>query len=219
MAVITALKVQVRRANRVSVFLDGEFALGISKAVAKDLQVGQVLQAEDLAALQAAEQVEAAVEQAQRLIALRPRSEQELRRRWEQKQVPPELQDLAARRLLQSGLIDDRAFAAAWIENRAAFRPRGLHALRAELRRKGVSNAVISAALEGFDERKAALEAGRKGSRRLEHLSEDDYRKRLGGYLARRGFPYSAIAEVVRMLWEETGGSRQESEDEQWDHS
>ena len=90
------------------------------------------------------------------------------------------------------------AFAELWVENRSEFRPRGSRMLRAELRQKGIPDRVISSALEGLDEASLALKAARKKARRYRELEWHEFRKKLYGFLARRGFHYGVISEVVR---------------------
>ena len=63
-------------------------------------------------------------------------------------------------RLNQVGLLDDLAFARYWVENRFQFRPRGLIALRQELRQKSVDEAIIEEVLPEYDEEEAAARAG-----------------------------------------------------------
>lgn len=201
---VTRLVLQKKNKQRVNVYLDGEFSFGLAKVLAARLHVGDQLDEETIAELQQKDSVEEARKRALRLIARRPRSEQELRRYFDRKDIPPSVQDQALDRLRQAGLVDDQAFAEKWVENRLAFRPRGALALRQELRQKGVDRAAIESALEDFDEEQAALKAGRKAARRYQDLSWDEFRQRVGAYLGRRGFRYSMTSSVVEQVWRET---------------
>ena len=78
---ITALKVQKKNPNRVSIYLDDEFAFGVSRIVAAWLQVGQILSDEKIASLQQAENQEAALQRALLLLSYRPHSEAEIRKK------------------------------------------------------------------------------------------------------------------------------------------
>jgi regulatory protein len=62
-----------------------------------------------------------------------------------------EVADAVMGRLEQVGLVDDEAFARFWVENRDRFKPLSERALSYELKRKGVSDAAIEAALETVD--------------------------------------------------------------------
>ncbi|MGA9534162.1 MAG: RecX family transcriptional regulator [Anaerolineales bacterium] len=200
---MTRLVLQKKNKQRVNVHLDGEFAFGLAKVLAAQLHVGDHLDAETIVELRQKDSVEEARKRALRLIARRPRSEKELRRYFDRREIPPSVQDEALDRLRRAGLVDDRAFAETWVENRMAFRPRGALALRHELRQKGVNRGAIESALENFDEEHAALKAGRKAARRYQDLSWEAFRQRVGGYLGRRGFRYSMISSVVERVWGE----------------
>lgn len=212
--VITGLKWQKGRNRRVNLYLDGQFALGLAASLAAPLRVGQELSDEQIRALETQDEVEGAYERGLRLISRRQRSEWELRRYFDRREISESAQDGAMERLKDRGLVDDRAFAQAWIENRNTFRPRGALALRAELKRKGVANAVIREALRDFDEGAAARSAAQMRIERWKDLSEQDYRRRMGGYLKRRGFPYTIVFEVVDETWGEIVRESRESESE-----
>jgi regulatory protein len=200
---VTALKADRRRRQRVHVYLDGVWALSLSAGVAAGLQVGQSLTGEAVERLEKREALRDATRRAMRLISRRPRSERELRQGWERRGVAPEVQQAALEQLRESRQVDDCAFAAAWVENREAFRPRSARALRAELQRKGVSDDAIASALAGVDESEAAYRAAQRFARRAEGLTEEEFQRRVGGQLARRGFEWETIRAAVRRVWSE----------------
>lgn len=212
---ITGLEVQANNKDRVNVFLDDEFSFGVVKAIAVQLQVGDYLTSQEVEALQQEDAVEEARKRTMRLIARRPRSEKELRRYFERREVPTAVQDAAIISLAEAGLIDDWAFAETWVENRTEFRPRGAFALRQELKQKGVGRDAIEAALQDFDEEKAADKAARKAARRYMDLSEQEFQRKVGGYLKRRGFPYRLITAAVDAAWHEAA-EQEESEGGLW---
>ena len=197
---ITGLKPQAKRDDRVNVYLDGQFGFGLQRSLAGSLEIGQQLSEAEIARLRGADQREAAYRRAVQRVARRPRSERELQIELERRGLESEDAELVIDRLREAGLAGDFEFARAWIENRMAFRPRGARALRSELRGKGVAGRVIEAALENFDEQQALRRAADIGDRKYQHLSPDDYRRRLTAYLVRRGFERHAISPLVRQL-------------------
>jgi regulatory protein len=217
--IISELRTQKRRSERISIFVDGKFALGVNRALAAGLQVGQALNKEQITELKLRDEEESACRRALRLLSRRPRSELELRRYFDKRGVPTEVQVRAMKRLRELGQIDDLAFARAWVENRQLFRPRGRFALRVELRRKGITDEIIETTLDGFDEEQAALKAGRKPARRWKQLSADEFRRRLGDYLTRHGFAFELIPTVVNRLWHELKDAKDESEVTPWKHN
>ena len=202
---ITALRAQARR-PRVKVYLDGQYAFSLAETVAADLRVGQVLTADQVRALQEADARARAWQAAARLLAVRSRSEAEIRRRLRRGGYAPAVVEATVARLRELGWLDDAAFARQWVDNRMTFRPRGRALLRAELRQKGVAPDHIEAALREVDEEALALEAGRKALSRYRHLPWPTFARRLSAYLARRGFPAALVREVVPRLWRESRG-------------
>ncbi len=197
MGKITALTAQVKNPDRVSVFIDGEFACGLALAVAAGLRLGQELSPADLEQLARREEIHRARERAVGLIARRPRSSAELARHLRRHQHDDEVIRLVLDDLTASGLIDDSAFAAFWVEQRETFRPRSRLALRQELGQKGVERDVVAQALESLDEGDAARRVARKQVGRWNHLPEEEQRVKLSRYLLRQGYPYDLVNEVV----------------------
>lgn len=210
--IITALRVQEHDTQRVNVYIDHAFALGVSLAtvVRERLYVGMHLDAATCARIEATESVERAVQIALRAIESRPRSVAEIRDRLHRKGFAPETIDAAVERLHTSGLLDDAAFARFWIENRQMCRPRGRHALADELRRKGVSAELVASALNATltdDETARAETLARAAMRRYASVADyQTFLRRLGGYLQRRGFSAETILPIVERLWRERGG-------------
>jgi regulatory protein len=210
--IITALEQQVNNKERLNVFMDGEFAFGLSRKVAHELEIGQRLSEKEISSLQVRDAEEVHYERVLRLFSRRPRSEQEIRRYLERRDVGLQAQEAIIQRLYEAQLLDDHAFARAWVENRDTFRPRGSFALKMELREKGIDAGIISEVLSDHDDERAAYKAARKAARRWQGSEPDSFRKRVGAYLARRGFRYETINPVVSQVWRETTKDGEESE-------
>jgi regulatory protein len=99
------------------------------------------------------------LEAAARFLEARARSIGEVRRRLTSAGYRAELVEGAITRMTELGMLDDVAFARAWVESRERARPRGERALADELRLRGVDRTVIA---EALDERResAAADAG-----------------------------------------------------------
>ena len=202
---ITALKAQKKNPNRVSVFLDGEYAFGLAKIVAAWLQVGQILDDEKIAALKEQDNSEVAFQKALRFLSYRPRSESEIQKKLTDQGFEVSVIEEVLARLRDNRLTGDPEFARTWIENRNTFRPRSHRLLAFELRQKGVAEDVIQDTLaDSVDEEELAYQAAIRYARRLEGAEWDTFRQKLSGFLGRRGFGYGTIAPVVRKVWSET---------------
>jgi regulatory protein len=201
---VTALKVQKKNPNRVSVYLDGEFAFGVSRIVAAWLKIGQDINDEKILDLQQQETQEAALQKAMLLLSYRPRSEAEIRQRLQDDGFETEVISNAMDRLRSNGLLQDENFAKTWIENRGAFRPRSQKMLAYELRRKGVAEETIQQALtESSDDNGLAYTAAALYARKLARTEWEEFHRRLMSFLARRGFSYGTAAPIVRQVWSE----------------
>jgi len=211
---ITAISVQKKNANRVNIYLDGEFAFGVARITAAWLKTGDELGDEKIAKLLAEDSREWAYQQAMLYLSYRARSEKEIRQNLLKHEMPEEVIEETLARLRKAGLSNDNEFAQAWVENRNTFRPRSKKALTVELRQKGLNDEAIQASLSNVDEEALAYEAGLKRATRFKGQEWSEFRKKLSEFLARRGFSYSVIAPVVSKIWNEINADTQNYEDE-----
>jgi regulatory protein len=216
---ITGLKVQTKNHQRVNVYLDGDFAFGLRRIVAAWLSIGQELSDEKIAKLKAEDGREEAYQRAMRFLEIRPRSTHEGRQQLEKHAIPEDLIAETISRLANNGLLNDVSFAKLWVDNRSEFRPRGRRALAFELRRQGVDSQILDEALNSLDEEALALAAARKQSRRLAGLEWQEFRMKLSGFMARRGFDYQTTSVAISQVWEElhSGTENKELLDEEED--
>ena len=211
MAKITNITAQRRRKDRVNLFLDGEYAFSLSLFNAAWLKIGQELTPEKIEALKLEDEYERGKEIALRLITNRPRSKKEVRDRMREKEIDEATRDRVVDRFEELDLLDDEAFARYWIDQRARFKPRGRPLLRQELRQKGVDQQIINDLLEETDDSAAVKQAAEKKARTLTRYPEDQFKKKLTGFLQRRGCSYQDIRDVVNDLWQQAAETAQET--------
>jgi len=211
---VTAIQIQKRNRQRVSIFLDGDYAFGLSRIVAAWLDVGQEISDEKIARLRAEDEREVVYLKTLNFIQYRPRSSQELRRYLVKQQASDDMVEQTLERLQRAGLVDDARFAQSWVENRTDLRPRSRQALAYELRQRGIDSQIISEALEEVDDGPLAIEAARKQSRRYQDLEWQDFRQKTCAYLARRGFNYSVSVEAAQRVWSELHDGRTPDHDD-----
>jgi regulatory protein len=111
-------------------------------------------------------------------------------------------------RFEEVGLVDDRAFARAWVQSRQPGKGLARRALAQELRCKGVDDEVARAALEEVDpddEVETARTLVRRRLRTVGGLDRATAVRRLTGMLARKGYPPSVCCQVVREELEALG--------------
>jgi regulatory protein len=207
---ITALEPQVTNPERINVFVDGRFLLGVNASVVfqMGLEPEQELQPVQLEELRSEAAMQQAVDRAYNYLSYRPHSREEVRRYLRRKETPPAIIDAALARLEQLDLVNDHTFASFWVESREQFSPRGARALKNELRMKGVEREVVEELIDDEKDEERALLAGRKKALSLVRIPTMDFatfRTRLGSFLQRRGFGYEVSTRTVRALWKELG--------------
>ncbi|WP_425547548.1 regulatory protein RecX [Actinomadura vinacea] len=151
-----------------------------------------------------------------RLLERGPRTRAQLAEALRRKDVPDEVAEQVLGRFTEVGLIDDEAFAQAWVQSRHTGRGLARRALAVELRRRGVAEETVSDAVETLDDeqeeetarrliaRKAAATRGVEPAKRT---------RRLVGVLARKGYPPGLAYRVVREVLEEEGAEVEELPD------
>jgi regulatory protein len=174
---------------------------------------------------------------AARFLEVRQRSVDEVRRHLAEARYPADLIGSAIDRLVELGMLDDRAFARAWLESRDSARPRGEQALRRELTLKGLDRETIAAALadraaghgpiggsvgsavagpetegEPVEMRAATALLRRRGAALARIADARTRRQRAYALLARSGFDPEVCRAVSAHLSESDGGSVTSSE-------
>ncbi len=169
------------------------------------LRKGQELDAATVLRLEANHRLTTCADRALGMLARARRTRREIEQQLRRVEPHPEYIEQALRRLEERGLLDDAAVARA--EAAARFRRgEGAGRIRQVLRRKGVADDVAKAAVrdvaleEQIDDTALCREAGEKRLRALRAHAPDVQRRRLIGFLLRRGFPGHVVQEVVRAL-------------------
>ena len=124
--VITALKAQRRSADRLNLYIDGDFRCGIAMdvLVSERLRIGDSVSEELLERLIAADESWKAKQAALSLLGTRARGTGELADRLRRKGFPPSAVDWAIGEVRRLGYLDDAAFAESWVRDRLRLRPR-----------------------------------------------------------------------------------------------
>ncbi|MFD0278819.1 regulatory protein RecX [Kitasatospora sp. NPDC127111] len=152
-----------------------------------------------------------------RLLTGAAKSRKQLADALRKREIPDEVAGQVLARLEEVGLIDDAAFAQAWVESRHAVRGLSRRALAQELRTKGVTGEPAERALAQLDqddETEAARALVERKLRTTRGLERQARMRRLVGVLARRGYSEGLAFRVVReALDEEAAGAGPEEED------
>ncbi|WEB40056.1 recombination regulator RecX [Streptomyces yunnanensis] len=144
-----------------------------------------------------------------RLLTGSPRTRRQLADALRERGIPEEAAEEVLARFEDVGLIDDAAFAGAWVESRHHGRGLARRALARELRTKGVDSALIDEAVGRLDPEQEETTARALVDRKLRAtrgLDRDKRLRRLAGMLARKGYPEGLALRVVRRALEEEEG-------------
>lgn len=190
---VTAIKTQVKREGRYSIFVDGAYAFSLSAEGLLDagLTNGQELSQAELTDYKRLSQEDKAYGLALQYVARRMRSEGELHDYFRRKQYAPELGEQILQRLRRLNFVDDTEFARRWVENRRLLKSTSTKKLRLELRQKKVASDVIQLVMaEDETDDKQVLRELIDKKRKITRYQDD---QKLIAYLARQGFNYDDI--------------------------
>ncbi|MFJ1664857.1 recombination regulator RecX [Streptomyces bottropensis] len=143
-----------------------------------------------------------------RLLTGTPRTRKQLADALRKREIPEDVAEEVLSRFEEAGLINDGAFADAWVESRHHGRGLARRALARELRTKGVDSALIDEAVSQLDsdqEETTARELVARKLRSTRGLDRDKRLRRLAGMLARKGYSEGMALRVVRQALEEEG--------------
>ena len=200
---ITKIETQKQRKQRVSVYLDNEFAFGLDSSILVqfDLKKGDILTKARMKDILQKEEKKRVKEKAFRYLAARAHSEKELQTKLRQKGYAEELITTVISELKEAKFLDDVKFAFSFARNRIVKKPMGARLLRQELRQKGLKPEIIDKALtEAYSAKRQeeiARELVESRKDRYKDLDENKQKKRLNDFLLRRGFDWEIVKEVI----------------------
>jgi regulatory protein len=143
-----------------------------------------------------------------RKLAAAPQTRAQLDEAMAAKGAPGPVRERVLARFSDVGLIDDAAFARAWVDSRHSGRGLGKKALTHELRRRGVDDVTANEAASSVTPEHEEDMARRLVARKLRTMTRADpaaKTRRLAGMLARKGYPPGLSYRVVREAMAEEG--------------
>jgi regulatory protein len=195
---ITAIKQQVKRIDRYSLFIDEKYAFSLSEnaLLESGLSSGVELSKEEVEKYKQLSQDDKLYGRALRYIALRPRSAWEMETYLDRKGASPALIEQILNKLTKFDLLNDVKLAQSFVNDRRLLRPTSRRKLIAELRKKRIPDEIVQSAIgtETTDEQ-AALQHIIETKRRQTKYQDD---LRLMQYLARQGFTYDDIKTALQ---------------------
>jgi len=203
MGKITKIEQQKKKKNRVNIYIDGEFALGLYKdtVIKYHLYENKEITPEEISSIKKFEEFSDAKEKVLNFISYRERSRKEIKDYLSNKGISQVIINKVLNDLENAGLVDDRKFALAWIKNRNKINPKGNFVLKMELTEKGIEENEIEKLLGDVDEKENARKVIKKAVKKYgEKISA---KKKILEYIQRRGFSINIAIEVLDELYSE----------------
>jgi regulatory protein len=150
-----------------------------------------------------------------RLLTLAPRTRAQLADALRKRGIPDDAAEDVLGRFADVGLIDDAAFARAWVESRHHGRGLSGRALSAELRKRGIADEQIHDAVAQLGPDAEVTAARRLVDRKLASTrgyAPEVRTRRLAGLLARKGYPAGLAFRVIREALEAEGAAAEDIE-------
>jgi regulatory protein len=132
-------------------------------------------------------------------LSFRGRSVKEVSEYLADKNFSQDVINSVLKRLLELKFLNDEDFGKLWIESRQKHKGKSKFVLRNELKNKGLSDEVINPLLrEAHDDFETAKSLFEKKKKTLRGLTKEDFRKKMSGFLGRRGFSYEIIMKLLK---------------------
>lgn len=186
---ITKLEYQKKDPNRVNVYIDEKFAVGldVNDLVKLGLYNGQEVEEAELSKIIGESEFGKLFNFALNFLSYRPRSEWEIRHKLKFKTKNQDLIDAVVEKLKQIGQINDEDFSKWYIDQRNTFRPKGERAISMELRRLGIKSKVEN-----------NISQTELAKRALAKYHGEKAKPKIQRFLASRGFDWETIEDVVQ---------------------
>jgi len=203
---ITAIKVNKKRPNRRSIFIDGQFAFTVSEGIffQHNLEEGGELSDKQIKELTTADEFDKAKQAAVNLLSFRPRSIKEVSNRLIHKGWNKDLADRVTGELVDKGYLNDEEFAAIFARDKAKNKCLGPVALKSELIKTGVAQKIIEQTIEAVYSKYPADELIQRLMKKrgidLDVPLVKKEKQRFINLLKRKGFTWDQMESVVRNL-------------------
>ncbi len=202
---ITKIERQENNRQRLSIYLDGEFAFGLNDEIVlkHNINVNQTLQEDQIEDLLSEDEKKRVKQKAFSYLARRDHSEKELSDKLRRKGFREPIIIGLIEDLKQSQLINDGTFSRQFARNKIIQKSIGRRELAFSLKQKGISKDILEATLEEvyseFDEKELALRLANQKLKTIKNIEPIKVKKRISDFLFRRGFNW----EIVEQVFEE----------------
>jgi regulatory protein len=211
---ITKIEVQKLHPNRRSIFVDDKFFAGVDEEVVAKLglSVDKELSEALIQKIYSHEVERKAKDYGMNLLSYRSRSIGELRKKMHEKGFEEKLISTVISDFKEMELLDDRRFAREWMMTQMLNNPKGSFGIQMGLKERDVPENIIEETLKlysnQYDELEIANSLKEKRMKVMRKEKKETIQKRLSDFLARRGFSYDVIGEIIHNLHSDDEGKK-----------
>lgn len=202
---ITKIEYQKKNKDRVSIYLDDEYAFGVDLNVLIKYSLSKNMELEDdfIREILEAEEEVSAYNYAISILARTPKSEKQLKQKMRDKGYDLIFIEKAIKKLQGKKYIDDERYCEMFINDKINISKYGKRKIKQALYEKGIDRDIIEDKLSKVTNEEETKRAYMIGAKKLRTIKEEDIRKKtmkLSNYLVNKGFEYSAVKKAVSKL-------------------
>lgn len=207
--VITKIEKQKKNSKRWNLYVDGEFACGISEDTLLNfgLRTNDDITQVSLDELKRFDEYQYAKKAALDFLSYRVRSKKEIRDKLKEKKISKGTIDKTLAHLEKLGLLNDEDFARLLVQSKTGKNPAGKNVIKQKLFQKGITKEISEKVLDELyteqNEKKLLQDVFKKYSPKLKGPDDRRKRKKIFDYLARKGFDFELINELLNEKFKE----------------
>lgn len=198
---ITKIERQRRRKDRVNIYIDNQFAFGLTDSLVYkyNLSPGKEVTEDFIDNVLNSEEENKVINHALKFLSYRERSEKEVYDRLKMRGYDEEKIQNAINYCLDKDYINDERFAELFIRDKTNLKKLGSRRIKQELMIKGISREIIDRVLipDYEEELNMALEVAKKKFPSYKNDNPEAQYRKLGSYLQRRGYDFDIVRQVL----------------------
>ncbi|MDW5300051.1 MAG: RecX family transcriptional regulator [Sedimentibacter sp.] len=204
---ITKIEYQKKNKDRVSIYLDDNYAFGIDLNIMIKYSLAKNMELEDdfINEILKSDEEMNAYNYAISVLSRNSKSEKQLMQKIKDKGYEEQFIENVIVKLKQQKYIDDEAYSEAFINNKINISKDGKRKIKEALYNKGIDKQIIDEKLQEITDDDEIERACLLGAKKLRTIKEEDIRKRrmkLANYLISKGFEYSTVKKVISKLFD-----------------
>jgi regulatory protein len=207
--IITKIEKQKKISKRWNLYIDGEFACGLSEDTFLNFgfRTNDEITEETLNEVKRFDEYQFAKKTALDYLSYRVRSVKEIKDKLKEKKISDETIGKTITHLEKLGLINDEEFARFLVQSSSGKKPSGKNVIKQKLYRKGISKEIAEKVLDEMytdvTEKKLLMDVFNKYQKKIRGIDKNKRRRKMFETLARKGFDFDLINELLNVKYKE----------------